>query len=141
MRDHDIEEKVDDAIAGVFERVWYGLLDHGWSIADRLFKIASWTVLVGTLKAFSQETKTVNLEIIANTLLAVLFLGVVVTVMNVMIHFQDKASEKIPRQLSLDWRMVIMLLVNSGLILLGIFLILPAIISSVTQILDAVSAR
>ena len=141
MNDRDIEEKIDDASASVVGCVWYGLLDHGWSIADRLFKIASWTLIVGAFQALYQETNIASLEIVANILFVVLLVGVGTTVMNVMLYFQDKASEKIPFQLSVGWRMVIMLGVNIGLILLGFYLILPAIISSVTQILAALSAR
>ena len=118
---------------------WYGLLKHGWSIADQLFKIASWTMLVGALKALYQQTNIFSLEIIANVLLFVLLLGVITTVINVMIYFQDKASEKVSFQLSMGWRVFIMLFVNVLLILLGLYVILPAIILSVTQILDALS--
>ena len=98
-------------------------------------------MIVGTIQALYQKTNISSLETIANILKILLFLGVAVTVLNAMIYFQDKASEKISFQLSMGWRVFIMLFVNVLLILLGLYVILPAIILSVTEILAALPER
>jgi len=94
VRDHDIEDRIDDATEALFGYVWRVIRAHGWSIADRIFKIATWTMVVGAVQALYRQTDFVSLQIIANFLFVVLLLGIAVTIMNVMVFFQDQAAWK-----------------------------------------------
>ena len=67
------------------------------------------TMLVGAIQALYRETELEGLQVIANVLFVVLLLGVAITIMNVMIFFQDQASEKITILTSAGWRFLIML--------------------------------
>ena len=141
MHDQDLENKITDTAFGVLEFAFWGLLNHGWSIADCLFKIASWTFVVGAIEALYQKTDIPELQIIAQILFILLMLGIATTVMNVMIYCHNRAEEKFEPQLPTGWYIAIMAVVSLGLIWLGLYLILPAIVSSATKVLSVISAR
>ena len=139
MCDHDLEDRIDDATESFFGGLWRIIRVHGWSIADRTFKITTWTMLVGAIQALSRETELEGLQVIANVLFVVLLLGVAITIMNVMIFFQDQASEKITILTSAGWRFLVMLGISTLLIVLGFMLILPTLMIGVDQVLSALS--
>ena len=139
VRDHDLEDRIDDAAESFFGGLWRIIRVHGWSIADRIFKITAWTMLVGVIQALYRETELEGLQVIANVLFVVLLLGVAITIMNVMIFFQDQASEKILFLASAGWRFLVMLGISALLIVLGFMLILPTFIVGVDQVLTALS--
>ena len=139
MQDLEIEEKIEEKIEAFFRSAWYGLLAHGWSISDRIFKIAAWTLVVGALQALAQQTENSVIQITAWVLLLVLFMGVVTTILNVMIYFQDQAGERLGLQISPGWRLLIMLTVSTVLSVLGIMVLLPLVATAITQVLDAYS--
>ena len=139
MRDQEIEKKIDDAIAAFIRSAWYGLLAHGWSISDRIFKITAWTLVVGTLQVLSQQTENSGIGITVWVLLFVLSVGVATSILNVMIYFQDQAVARLGLKVSSGWRLLIMLAVSAVLIVLGIMVLLPLVASAITQVLDAYS--
>ncbi|MCY3874150.1 MAG: hypothetical protein OXF88_07655 [Rhodobacteraceae bacterium] len=139
MCDRDIEDRIDDAIEAFFGYVWHLIRVHGWSIADRIFKITTWTMVVGAIRALYRQTKFESLQIIANGLFFVLWLGVAVTVINVMVFFQDQAAWKFQFLVSSGWRMFIMMGVTVLLMVLGFMFVFPAIVLSVDQVLSALS--
>ena len=139
VRDRDIEDGIDDAIEAFFGYIWNVIRLHGWSIADRIFKITTWTMAVGAIQALHRQTEFESLQIIANILLVVLLSGIAVTVMNVMTFFQDQAAWKLQFLVSPGWRMLIMMGVSTLLIVLWFMLVLPAIVLSIDQVLSALS--
>ena len=139
MRHLEIEEKIEEKIEAFFRSAWYGLLAHGWSISDRIFKIAAWTLVVGALQALAQQTENSVIQITAWVLLLVLFMGVVTTIFNVMIYFQDQAAERLGLRVSSGWRLFIMLTVSAGLSILGIMVLLPLVATAITEVLNAYS--
>ena len=96
-------------------------------------------MLVGAIQALYRETELEGLQVIANVLFVVLLLGVAITIMNVMIFFQDQASEKITILTSAGWRFLVMLGISTLLIVLGFMLILPTLMIGVDQVLSALS--
>lgn len=141
MRDRDIEDRIDDATEVFFGYVWRIIRVHGWSITDRIFKITTWTMIIGAIQALYRQTEFESLQVIANILLVVLLLGVAVTIMNVMIFFQDQAAWKFRFLTSPGWRILVMMGVSALLIILGFMLVFPAIVVGVDQVLSALSVE
>ena len=139
MRHLEIEEKIEDKIEAFFRSALHGLLAHGWSISDRIFKIAAWTLVAGALQALAQQTENSVIRITAWVLLLVLFMGVVTTILNVMIYFQDLAAKRLGLRVSAGWRLFIMLTVSAGLSILGIMVLLPLVATAITEVLNAYS--
>ena len=139
MDNRDIEDRIDDATASIFGYIWSVILEHGWSIADRIFKIVAWTVAVGVIQALYSKTKIESLEVIANVLFVVLLLGIAVSIMNVMIYFQDQAAGKFRFPVSPGMRILVTLGISALLIVLGFMLFLPAFLLGVDQVLTALS--
>ena len=139
MRDRDIEGRIDDETEALFGYVWRIIRAYGWSIADRIFKFTTWTMVVGAIQALYRQTGFEGLQVIANFLFAVLLLGIAVTIMNVMVFFQDQAAWKFQLLTSSGWRIIAIVGISALLIVFGFMLVFPAIVVGVDQILSALS--
>lgn len=141
MGNRDIEDRIDNATEAFFGYVWRIIRVHGWSIADRIFKITTWITVVGAIQALYRHTEFESLQVVANILFVVLLLGVAITIVNVMIFFQDQAAWKFQFLTSPGWRIFFMIGVSALLIVLGFMLVFPAIVVGVDQVLNALSVE
>ncbi|PIW28408.1 MAG: hypothetical protein COW30_07535 [Rhodospirillales bacterium CG15_BIG_FIL_POST_REV_8_21_14_020_66_15] len=132
---------LEDKFAEIVEAIWLEVLAHGWNVADRLFKVAGWTLLIGAIEALYQKTDLIGLRSVEFALVAILFIAVFTSVMNAMIHYQDRASERLPENLGYGWRLLIMVGVNIVLVAGGMMLAIPAIIAAVGVVLEALNVK
>lgn len=138
MGNKNLEDKIDDAIAELVEGVCLEILKHGWTIADRLFKIASWTLMVGAIGLLYDKMQNNELLVTNYFLIALLFIGVLTSIMNGMIYCQDKMVGKF-NKLSHGWYLFTMMAVGCVIMLVGFFVVLPAITSGIKAILETFS--
>jgi uncharacterized membrane protein YesL len=130
---------LEDRFAETIEWLWLETLAHGWNVADRIFKITGWALLIGAIEALHQKSQIEELRYIVISLIVLMFIAAVASVMNAMIHYQEKAFNRLPGSISEGWRILIMLGVNTFLIIAGTMITLPALIAAVGIILKALS--
>lgn len=70
---------------------------HAWPIADRSFKLTAWTLLATTIYKLGTAADHSGLRAIAVVLFVLLYFAFTMTILNVMVYYQDMAMERFRR--------------------------------------------
>ncbi len=135
----DLEQRIDNAMFGLLSAIWSGTLEFGWPVADRAFRLTTWTIAIGALQGLQQKSGSEELRYTVLVLLLLLFIAIFVSVINALRLLTDRASEHFGARLSSGWSLGLTAIFTLTVVPVGIDLVLPTVARSVVVILEAIS--
>lgn len=90
----DLETRVDGAIAKAVKGTFSFVGHYAWDVADKTFRLLSWTLLIGVLAALQRKTGNETLHVAIITLVILVVLATLAVTFSAALHLQDSVLDR-----------------------------------------------